>query len=386
MRKRIIILGSTGSIGTSTLDVIRDFPGRFEAVALSSRRNVGLLARQIAEFRPRAVCVADPEAAADPALLSGLGDAELLSGQEGLEELVRRFEADVLVVATVGFAGLFPTLAGIERGLRIALANKEVLVVGGHIVMERARRAGAEILPIDSEHNAIFPCLAGNAPAHVRRLILTASGGPFRGFSRRQLENVTREQALDHPTWDMGPKVTIDSATLMNKGFEVIEACHLFGVSPSQVDVVIHPQSIVHSMVEFTDGSILAQLGQTSMYLPILNALAYPERVANKHPSLNLAELGKLDFARADRALFPCLDYAYEACEKGGTLPAALNAANEVAVEAFLEERIPFTGIPETIRAVLDQHEIIPRPDLETLREVDRAAREMAGIHARNFV
>jgi 1-deoxy-D-xylulose-5-phosphate reductoisomerase len=385
MRKRIIILGSTGSIGTSTLDVIRDFPDRFEVAALASRRNVGLLVRQIGEFRPAMVCVTDPEAAREPELLSSIGDATLLTEQEGLEDLVRRCEADVLVVATVGFAGLFPTLAGIERGLRIALANKEVLVVGGQLVMEQARCRGVEMLPIDSEHNAVFQCLAGNHSSSVRRVILTASGGPFRGFSRQQLQKVTREQALDHPTWDMGPKITIDSATLMNKGFEVIEACHLFGVRPDQVDVVIHPQSIVHSMVEYADGSVLAQLGQTNMYLPILNTLAYPERLANKHPSLDLAALGKLEFARANRDLFPCLDYAYEACEKGGTLPAALNAANEVAVAAFLEKRIPFTGIPETIRTVLDQHEIIPQPDLETLREVDRAAREMAETHASNF-
>ena len=382
--KRLAILGSTGSIGRQAVEVVSTLP-HVRVCALAARANWRLLAAQASRLGPKVAAMTD-EAAADRLRKKLAGKLKVLSGPDAMTEMVRRCRPDMVLTAVVGTAGLRPTLAAIECGADLAIANKEVLVVGGHVVMERARRAGAEILPIDSEHNAIFQCLAGNAPANVRRLILTASGGPFRGFSRRQLEKVTREQALDHPTWDMGPKVTIDSATLMNKGFEVIEACHLFGVGPSQVDVVIHPQSIVHSMVEFTDGSVLAQLGQTSMYLPILNALAYPERVANKYPSLNLAELGKLDFARADRGLFPCLDYAYEACEKGGTLPAALNAANEVAVEAFLEERIPFTGIPETIRAVLDQHEIIPQPDLETLREVDRAAREMAGIHARSFV
>ncbi len=385
-KQRVVILGSTGSIGTAALEVIRDFRERFEVVGLSARRNTDLLVRQIEEFSPRAVCVADPGEAEKSAesLGAALRGRELLTGEEGLTALVERYDADVLVAATVGFAGLFPTIKGIERGMRIALANKEVLVVAGEIVMARAREAGVEILPIDSEHNAIFHCLAGNDRRSVRRIVLTASGGPFLGMSREELRAATPEQALNLPTWNMGRKITIDSATLMNKGLEVIEACHLFDVRPEQVEVVIHPQSTIHSMVEFADGSILAQLGQTNMYLPILNILTHPERLANKFEPLDLAALGRLEFARPDRELFPCLDYAYEAIEAGGALPAVMNAANEVAVQAFLDGKRDFMGIAATVREAMDQHlknqagAPESAPTLESLRLADRSARVMA--------
>ena len=386
MVKRVIVLGATGSIGTTTLDVVRDFPDRFKVVGLSARSKIDLLARQAGEFRPAFICVSDAAAAEASGLRSGLGgDVLLLKGEAGVVELVRRCEADVLVVATVGFAGLLPTLAGVDRGMRIALANKEVLVAAGDVVVERARRGGVEILPIDSEHNAVLQCLAGNDRRSVRRVVLTASGGPFLRYSREALERVTVEQALRHPTWNMGRKITIDCATLMNKGLEVIEACRLFDLRPEQVEVVIHPESTIHSMVEFADGSILAQMGQTNMYLPILNVLSYPDRVANKFPPLDLVAVGALRFEQPDRERFPCLDYAYEAIRVGGTLPAAMNAANEVAVGVFLEGHIPFMGIAATIRAVMDRHDVIEHTDLDNLRETDRLAREMATEHARGL-
>ncbi|MFP4580368.1 MAG: 1-deoxy-D-xylulose-5-phosphate reductoisomerase [Candidatus Sumerlaeia bacterium] len=378
MKKKVIILGSTGSIGVSTLDVIRDFKDRFEVVGITTNRKTELLEKQIEEFGPKVACIADEEAAGQSKLAGRFPETRVLAGESSLVDMLLSYEADILVVATVGSVGLFPTLTGIECGMRIALANKEVLVVGGDLVMKRALKCGVEILPIDSEHNAIFQCLTGNDITRIRRLILTASGGPFRDMSAQAMQNVTREQALDHPTWNMGPKISIDSATLMNKGFEVIEACHLFGVRPDQVEVVVHPQSSIHSMVEYADGSILAQLGQTNMYLPILNVLAFPERVPNKFEPVDLVKLSSLEFLAPDKERFPCLSYAYEAAEKGGTMPAVLNAANEVAVSAFLENRIPFTGIPEIIRAAMDQHEPIAHPDLETLKEWDAKAREMA--------
>jgi 1-deoxy-D-xylulose-5-phosphate reductoisomerase len=379
--QRVIVLGSTGSIGRATLDVVRDFPRAFEVVALSTHRNTDLLARQVEEFSPLAVCISDESAAGGFASPSG-ARTQILTGESGLTDLIERFDADILVVATVGFAGLFPTLAGIERGMRVALANKEVLVVAGEIVMDRARRRGVDIVPIDSEHNAIWQCLAGNDRRAVRRLILTASGGPFRGWPASRLEKATPQEALKHPTWRMGRKITIDCATMMNKGLEVIEACHLFGVAPERVEVVVHPQSTIHSMVEFVDGSILAQMGQTNMYLPILNALAWPERFENKFEPLDLASVGRLDFSPPDDDRFPCLRYAYEAIRAGGTMPAALNAANEEAVAAFLAGKISFMGIAETIRAIMDSHKTIEHPDLDTLREADRQARQLARKHA----
>ena len=381
MRKRIIILGSTGSIGTSTLDVIRDFPSQFEVVGLSTHSNSHLLGSQAQEFSPQAVCISNPEA--EPQALPA--QTTLFLGEEGLAELVNSLDADMLVVATVGFAGLFPTLAGIEKGMTIALANKEVLVVAGEIVMQKAREAGVKVLPIDSEHNAIFQCLAGNDAKSVRRIFLTASGGPLRNLTRGDMASVTVEQALNHPTWNMGRKITIDCASLMNKGLEVIEACHLFGLSPDQVEVVVHPQSTIHSMVEYRDGSVLAQLGQTSMYLPILNVLSYPQRFENKFAPLNLAALGQLSFSAPQFDLFPCLGYAYEAIRAGGTMPAAMNAANEIAVSFFLDRAIPFMGIAQIIRKVMDNHEVVHAPDLNNLRGTDFDARKTAREYAANL-
>jgi 1-deoxy-D-xylulose-5-phosphate reductoisomerase len=383
-KKRAIILGSTGSIGTTALQVARDFKDRFEIVALSASRSAKKLAAQVQDFQPLACCLTHPDSADNLEELKNAAsksNCDLLTGPEALVELVSRLDADLLVVATVGIAGLEPTLAGIERGMSLALANKEVLVVGGELVMQRAARANIEVIPIDSEHSALAQCLGGAERNHIERLILTASGGPFREADMDTIQNATPEEALSHPTWNMGPKITIDSATLMNKGFEVIEACHLFGVSPSAVSVIVHPQSAVHSLVEFVDGSILAQLGPTNMYLPVLTAMAWPERVRNKTPRLSLADLAKLTFMEPDTERFPCLAYAYEAIETGGLMPAALNAADEIAVERFLNHEIPFGDMPKIIRSVMDA--FAPQPDdtsttLESLRQADARARDMA--------
>jgi len=385
MAKRILVLGSTGSIGTSALDVIRDYPGRFELAGISALSQLDLLARQIDEFRPPLAAITDSAVIRKAGLSNSLHGARLLTGENATVDLVRQSNADMLVVATVGYAGLLPTLAGIEKGMTIALANKEVLVAAGEMVMERARNAGVAILPVDSEHNAVFQCLAGNDAKAIRRILLTASGGPFLRFSQEALDHVTVEQALRHPTWSMGRKITIDCATMMNKGFEVIEACHLFGLSADQVEVLVHPQSTVHSMVEFTDGSVLAHMGPTNMYLPILNVLSYPERWANKYPSLDLASIGSLHFEHPDMERFPCLRYAYEAMKTGGTLPAAVNAANEVAVGEFLAGRLPFTGIPRMIREAMDHHSPVANPDLGDICETDRKTREMAKEYGRTL-
>ncbi len=378
MTKRLIILGSTGSIGAKALQVVEDFPGRFEVVALSTNTRVGELAAQAVRHRPRAVCVCAPEhqaAGADAARAAGAG---FHAGEAGLAEMVDRYEADLVVVATVGFVGLVPTLHAIRRGVTVALANKEVLVTAGDLVMAEANARGVRILPIDSEHNAIFQCMNGGGSAAVRRLILTASGGPFRGRTRPHMQSITPAEALRHPTWNMGRKITIDCATLMNKGFEMIEATHLFSVPPGQVEVVIHPQSTIHSMVEYVDGSILAQMGQTDMYLPIQNVLFWPERLTNKFEPLDFAHLGKLTFEKPDHDSFPCLAYAYEAAGRGGTYPAVLNGANEIAVARFLDGEIPFLGIGERIRRAMDRHQAVASPDLQQIQAADRWARSVA--------
>ncbi len=329
-------------------------------------------------------CLTQPDKADDYKELKDASDSancDLLTGPDSLVDLVRRTDADLLVVATVGIAGLEPTLAGIERGMSLALANKEVLVVGGEIVMAKAAQEGVEVIPIDSEHSALAQCLGGAEWDHIERLILTASGGPFREADAEKIHNATPEEALSHPTWSMGPKISIDSATLMNKGFEVIEACHLFGVSPDAVSVIVHPQSAVHSLVEFVDGSILAQLGPTDMYLPVLTAMAWPERVRNKMPSLSLADLSELTFMEPDMERFPCLSYAYEAIAAGGLMPAVLNAADEVAVARFLNHEISFGEVPKIIRSVMDAFASQPvdtLTTLELLREADARARGMA--------
>lgn len=378
MPKRVTILGSTGSIGKKALQVIEDFPGEFEVVGLSTNCQTGLLAEQAQHHRPRAICVCAPEKLNEARHIAATTGAALHEGPQGLVELIERYETDIVIVATVGFVGLLPTLRAIELGRTIGLANKEVLVTAGDLVMAAARERHVEILPVDSEHNAILQCLACGTRESVRRLVLTASGGPFRGARRDRLAAITRKEALRHPTWSMGPKITIDSATLMNKGFEVIEAHHLFSLPVERIDVVIHPQSIIHSMVEFVDGSIIAQLGVTDMYLPIQNVLFYPRRVPNKFPPLDFVSLARLTFEAPDLANFPCLAYAYEAARLGGTYPAVVNAANEIAVARFLAEEIPFLAIPEIIRDALDAHIARSAPSLEQILEADKWARERA--------
>jgi len=378
MTKKILVLGSTGSIGTRTLDVIRDFREEFAICGLSTYGRTELLEKQIEEFRPVAVNVTDENKEQRDLKLSKDHKVQITLGEEGLEELVDLCRPDIVVVATVGIAGLRPTLAAIERGCDVALANKEVLVTGGKLVTDAARKKGVRIMPIDSEHNAVAQCLMGQDLSKLRRIILTASGGPFRSLSHRELEHVTLDQALDHPTWRMGPKITIDSATLMNKGFEVIEGHHLFNLAAEKIEVVIHPQSVIHSLVEFVDGSLLAQLSVTDMYLTIQSALLFPERLANKFQSLDLAALQALTFEKPDLERFPCLRYAYEALRSGGTAPAALNAANEVAVRRFLAGEIPFLHIPRIIRETLELHEVEPDPDLDQILKADLKSREIA--------
>ncbi|MCX6999465.1 MAG: 1-deoxy-D-xylulose-5-phosphate reductoisomerase [Candidatus Sumerlaeota bacterium] len=386
--KKILLLGSTGSIGTRTLDVVRDFSESLSICGLSTFGRCDLLTRQVEEFHPVAINVSDPSKAAEGRSLADTYGIKLTLGEEGLAELIGICEPDIVVVATVGIAGLIPTLSAIEYGADVALANKEVLVTGGHLVMEAARKQGVRILPIDSEHNAVSRCMTGADSAKVlttagqdtfkvRRIILTASGGPFRHLSREELEHVTVDQALNHPTWRMGPKITIDSATLMNKGFEVIEGHHLFGIPTYKIDVLIHPQSIIHSLVEYVDGVLLAQLSIADMYLPIQNALLFPERLPNRLAPLNLASLSALTFEQPDMERFPCLAYAYESARMGGTATVALNAANEVAVRRFLNREIPFMRIPRIIRETLDRHEQLPSDNIEAIQEADRRAREV---------
>jgi len=378
--KRLAILGSTGSIGVTTLDLVARFPDRFQVVALAAGKNVDRLVEQVRRFEPRVVAVADDEAAR--AFRSAVPDfsGELRTVAEGgLVQVATAADADLLVSGLVGALGLVPTLAGIAAGKHVALANKEVLVIAGELVTRAARDAGVLLLPLDSEHNAVFQALRGHRASEVKRLILTASGGPFRTHSRAQLRSVTREQALQHPTWKMGNKITIDSATLMNKGLEVIEAHWLFQLPPERIDVVIHPQSIVHSMVEYVDGSVLAQMGISDMTIPISYILAYPDRLPLDHlPALDLPRAATLTFEEPDLERFPCLALAYRALRAGGTAPAVLNGANEVVVAAFLRGEIEFLEIPRTLVTVLDRHQVTPANDLDTLLAADRWARSEA--------
>jgi 1-deoxy-D-xylulose-5-phosphate reductoisomerase len=384
--KRVAILGSTGSIGQSALAVVRAHADRLRVVALAAGGNATRFAGQVAEFQPDTIAMATPQALAGARaeldLQSAARPAHALCGPEGLIAVATHPEADVVLFASSGTAALEAVLSAIDAGKTIALANKEVLVMAGGVVMEAARRSQVEVLPVDSEHNAIHQCVHGRALGDVRRLILTASGGPFRGADEARLSAVTAEDALRHPTWNMGPKITIDSATLMNKGLEVIEAHWLFGVGADRIAVVVHPQSIVHSMVEFVDGSIIAQLGVTDMRLPIQYAFTWPERWAAPVPPLDLARTGRLDFEEPDLARFPCLELAFRALRGGGGLPIVLNAANEVAVSAFLETRLGFSGIPRLIADVMDAYErngTSPIAGLDDVRAVDRWARAFAG-------
>ena len=374
--KTVTVLGATGSIGRRTLELVSAFPEQFRIGGLAARgSDVGLVAEQVRAHRPAAVALLDRAAVDRLARELPSPRPELLSGPEGLAALAGDVPADVLVSALVGAAGLVPTLAAIRAGRTIALANKETLVMAGALMTRAAREHGVRLLPVDSEHSALFQCLTGAAPREVRRLVLTASGGPFRGWLRSTLETVTVEQALRHPTWRMGAKITIDSATLMNKGLEVLEAHWLFGVPFERIDVVVHPQSIVHSMVEFVDRSVLAQLGMPDMGIPILYALTYPDRLPCPAPPLDLVKLGTLTFEAPDESAFPCLALARQAGRAGGAAPLVLNAANEVAVAAFLAGRCGFMDIPRLIGDALDAHAGAAVDDLGACLALDGAVR-----------
>jgi 1-deoxy-D-xylulose-5-phosphate reductoisomerase len=379
---KLAILGSTGSIGRQCLAVVDSLPGRFGVVALAAGSNLDELVGQIEKYRPEVVSVADANKANDLAQkLSAKGTSPLPAihyGPEGMLAVGTHAAAEMVVSAAVGVVGLAATYEAIKRGKTVALSNKEVLVAAGELVMAAVKKSGRELLPVDSEHNAVHQCLRGGQRGEVRRLVLTASGGPFRKTPLAAFESVTPEQALAHPNWRMGNRITVDSATMMNKGFEIIEARWLFGVEPNQIDVVIHPQSTIHSMVEFVDGSVLAQLGPTDMRMPIQYALTYPERVASNQLALDWSKLRRLDFAKASTRRFPCLRLAKEAMKKGGALPCALNAADEIAVAAFLERKLPFLGIPEVIERVLAR---TPKTRFEKMDDVltaDSEARRMA--------
>lgn len=366
-KKNIAILGSTGSIGTQTLDIIADFPDKFHAALLTARGNWQLLAQQAKKFLPEKVVIA--EEGSFPLLkeaLSGL-PIDVACGPEEIAESVKADNIDMVVTAMVGYSGLLPTINAIKAGKTIALANKETLVVAGELITALVKEYKTIILPVDSEHSAIFQCLQGENRNSIRKIILTASGGPFRKYSKEQLKKVTVADALNHPNWNMGSKVTIDSASMMNKGFEMIEAKWLFGCSPDNIVITVHPQSIIHSAVEFFDGSVKAQLGIPDMHLPISYALGYPERIPFKSPELDLFKIGALTFEEPDIEKFPLLGYAFEAIKKGGNMPCILNAANEVAVAAFLKGKIGFTDMPEIARYCMDNITFIEGPDLDAL-------------------
>jgi 1-deoxy-D-xylulose-5-phosphate reductoisomerase len=373
--KRLAILGSTGSIGSSTLAVVEGYPDRFLIVALAAGANLDRLEEQVRRFGPRLVSVGSEAGARELQRRLGRVPTEVVWGTAGLLQAAVETGADLVVSAIVGADGLLPTMRAVEAGKDVALANKESLVVAGHLLTAEARLRRTRILPVDSEHSAIFQCLAGNGTGGVRRIVLTASGGPFRTRSRSAMASITPEEALRHPNWSMGKKITIDSATLMNKGLEVIEAHWLFGLPVDRVDVIIHPQSIIHSLVEYVDGSILAQLGVPDMRIPIQYALTYPERQPNMVPRLTLDQLTDLTFEAVDREKFPCLDLAYEAAAAGGSSPAVLNASNEVAVHRFLNRRIGFDEIPTLVRKSLDAHPRRAVGSVEDVLEVDQEVR-----------
>jgi 1-deoxy-D-xylulose-5-phosphate reductoisomerase len=372
------ILGSTGSIGTQALDVVRAQPGRFRVEVLTAGRNADLLIKQALEFKPNAVAIADETQGQKVRDALWEHDIKAYAGQDAIAQLVEMDGIDIVLTALVGFAGLRPTMNAIAAGKHIALANKETLVVAGEIVMAAARDQGVDILPVDSEHSAIFQCLAGEFHNPIEKLILTASGGPFRGRDRAKLEGVTKEQALKHPNWDMGAKITIDSASLMNKGLEVIEARWLFDVKAADIEVVVHPQSIVHSCVQFEDGSIKAQLGLPDMKLPIQYALGYPKRLQNDFPRFSFADYANLTFEAPDKATFRNLQLAYDSLDAGGSAPCVLNAANEVAVAAFLRDEVGFLEMSVVLEHALNTVSHVAKPDLEQLFDLDRAAREAA--------
>lgn len=374
--KTISILGSTGSIGTQALEVIDKLPDKFNILALCGGNNIELLSEQIKKYNPKKVCVKTPEDAKK--IENKFPQLEVFYGDEGLVEIAQDNMNQLVLIALSGIAGLYPTLAAINAGIDIALANKETLVVAGDIVMQRAKQKGVKIIPVDSEHSAIFQCSTKNGNfSQIKKLILTASGGPFRNKSTKEIQNATVEDALSHPRWDMGKKITIDSATLMNKGLEVIEAHHLFGISYKNIEVVIHPQSIMHGAVEYKDGSVITQMGLPSMHIPIQYALCYPDKFEGiKTNSFDFTQIKNLTFEQPDLEKFPCLKLAYEAGEKGGIYPAILNGANEALVEAFLAEKIKLNDIPKFVEKILSKSENVQNPSLADFIEADKTSRE----------
>ncbi|MDE5849400.1 MAG: 1-deoxy-D-xylulose-5-phosphate reductoisomerase [Muribaculaceae bacterium] len=377
-RKNIGVLGSTGSIGTQTLDIIAEYPDLFRASVLTARRQWRLIADQALKFRPDLVVIGDEEHYASLRdALAGSG-IEVAAGANAIEQAAAHPATDTVVTAMVGYSGLLPTISAIKAGKTIALSNKETLVVAGELITGLCRQYGVNIVPVDSEHSAIFQCLVGESRAEMRKIILTASGGPFRKLSKEQLSEVTPSDALKHPNWDMGAKVTIDSASMMNKGFEMIEAKWLFDCQPGDIEVVVHPQSIVHSMVEYRDGSVKAQLGVPDMHTPIRYALSYPSRLNTEARPMRLEDYATLTFERPDLDKFPLLGYAFDAIEKGGTMPCILNAANEIAVQAFLEGRVRFTDMPVIVRKTMEATPWSDTPDLDTLIATNAEARKIA--------
>src|ERR1700730_5181319 len=381
-RKRVVILGATGSIGESALKVARDIPERMEIVGLAANSNAEKLAAAANETRAQSVCLVD-ETKIDALQRALAYKPRIFAGQEGLREIACLTNAEMVLVAIVGTAGLRPSLAAIEAGKDLAVASKEILVMAGEIVMREARDNDVRVLPVDSEHNAIFQCLEGKSSLDIRRIILTASGGPFRETPPKDFDSIIPEQALKHPTWNMGPKITIDSATLFNKGLEMIEAHWLFGVEMKRVEVVVHPQSIVHSMVEFADGSTLAQLSYSNMCFPIQYAVTWPDRVPNTLPPLDFSKLSKLEFFPPRYDDFPALNLARRAGETGGTLPAVLNAANEVGVAAFLDREVNFPRIWQIVEEVMNRHTRVAHPDLDAILRADQWARAEARKHVK---
>lgn len=375
--KKISILGSTGSIGMQALEVVRNNKDKFKIEALAVNTSIDMLSNQILEFRPKVVAVYNEDKAMElKKILPKEVDVDIYSGMEGLKTIVSLESIDIVLTALVGMIGLVPTLEAIKHKKTIALANKETLVTAGSLVMNEAKKMGVDILPVDSEHAAIFQCLNGERNKEIEKIILTASGGPFRNKTREQLINITKNEALKHPNWSMGRKISIDSATLMNKGLEVIEAKWLFGVDSTDINVLVHPQSIVHSMVQFIDGSVMAQLGNPDMKLPIQYALSYPNRIYNDYERLDLAKISSLTFEKPDVNTFPCLKLAYDSLKKGGTYCTVLNAANEILVNEFLNDRIKFYDIPMYIEKALEKHSSIEKPTLEEILHIDDWSRE----------
>lgn len=375
--KRVAILGSTGSIGRNTLEVIRDFPDRFRVESLCAHSNIAELERQMRVFRPRAVCVVDPVQAARLARRTRI---PVLSGSEGLEEIAEDGHSDTVVMAVTGSAALAPLLGAVRAGKDVCLANKEALVMAGPLIMAEARRRKARILPVDSEQSAIWQCLNGEDHATLKKILLTASGGPFLHWDKKRLSGITPADALRHPRWKMGRKITVDSATLMNKGLEVIEAMHLFGVGPGTIEVVIHPESVIHSMVEFVDGVVMAQLSVPDMRIPIQYALSFPRRMGIERKGPDFFSLKSFTFCRPDTGKFPCLRLAFEAARTGGTMPCVLNAANEICVDRFIAGALSFSSIPRCVEKVMARHAAVGNPRCADILSADRWAREEARI------